>query len=368
MSMHIFCYLLAAIAFNKNKTIWYVLLGIACGLLTNMRIMGILFIFSILFLFFIDFIVTRKNKAEAQKIVKFSLIFIFFVSFTLYISWPYLYLHPYLNMKIAFMNMARFRWQGTMLFWGKTIVSTHLRWDYAITWFLISNPIIYLATGFTGLGLILYNLISHPLDLFLNKLQRNNLLYLVGFTVPLISVIVLHSILYDAWRHLYFIYPSFILLGIYGLNKLFKTKAKISIVIILFASFGFTGYYMVSNYPFQHVYFNQFVSNDEPEKIRKTFDLDYWGTSYQRGTEYILQTDTSSLITVIYKPSQPASELFVFNPNDRKRFKVTNDIKEADYVLTNYRDHPQDFPYPKSREYYSIKVMNNSILTVFKIK
>lgn len=271
-------------------------------------------------------------------------------------------------MKIAFMNMARFRWQGTMLFWGKTIVSTHLRWDYAITWFLISNPIIYLATGFTGLGLILYNLISHPLDLFLNKLQRNNLLYLVGFTVPLISVIVLHSILYDAWRHLYFIYPSFILLGIYGLNKLFKTKAKISIVIILFASFGFTGYYMVSNYPFQHVYFNQFVSNDEPEKIRKTFDLDYWGTSYQRGTEYILQTDTSSLITVIYKPSQPASELFVFNPNDRKRFKVTNDIKEADYVLTNYRDHPQDFPYPKSREYYSIKVMNNSILTVFKIK
>jgi len=44
------------------------------------------------------------------------------------------------------------------------------------------------------------------------------------------------------------------------------------------------------------MFIQPFVSTDEPEKLRKTFDLDYWGTPTSKGFEYILKTDTSSNI------------------------------------------------------------------------
>jgi hypothetical protein len=96
--------------------------------------------------------------------------------------------------------------------------------------------------------------------------------------------------------------------------------------------------------------------------------MDYWGTSYQQATEYILKTDTSNLITIVYKPNPPLAPLLIFNAKDRKRIRTISTIEDADYLVTNYRNHPQDFPIPHSKECYSIKVLNSTILSIFKLK
>ena len=368
MSMHIFCFLLAAIAFNKKTIFWYALLGIFCGLLTNIRIVGSLLSFTILFFFLIDIISSWKNKDELKKNIIFCFVFLLFMTAALYLSWPYLYKHPILNFISGFNNMARYRWFGNVLFWGKEVNATHLDWYYGITWFLISNPILYLVAGFGGILYFIFKFTTSPATFFINNANRNILIYVIGFIVPLVLVIVLHSVLYDSWRHLFFIYPSFILLAIFGLNKIIKTRARTMVITILFACFVYVGYYFIENFPYQHVYFNELVSDNKPEKLRKTFDMDYWGTSYQQATEYILKTDTSNLITIVYKPNPPLAPLLIFNAKDRKRIRTISTIEDADYLVTNYRNHPQDFPIPHSKECYSIKVLNSTILSIFKLK
>ena len=111
------------------------------------------------------------------------------------------------------------------------------------------------------------------------------------------------------------------------------------------------------------------MNTKEPEYLRKTFDLDYWGSSYRQGLEYILKTDSATKINVTGVPNAPINlNSMILKQEDKKRLIDVEDSSKADYMLTNFRNHPQDFPYPDSKIYYSIKVLNSSILTIYKLK
>ena len=90
MSMFIICFLLSAIAFKKNRLKYFVLLGIGCGLLTNIRIMGIMLIGLITLLMVIDMIRPGNVKAERIKKGKELLTFLV-VSASLYSSLGLIY-------------------------------------------------------------------------------------------------------------------------------------------------------------------------------------------------------------------------------------------------------------------------------------
>ena len=49
-----------------------------------------------------------------------------------------------------------------------------------------------------------------------NELQ--DLIFFFSFIIPLFSVIALNSPLYDGWSHLFFIYPSFLMMSLLGLH------------------------------------------------------------------------------------------------------------------------------------------------------
>ena len=52
------------------------------------------------------------------------------------------------------------------------------------------------------------------------------------FFTPLFAVIFLHSVVYDSWRHLYFIYPSFLLIALYGFQKIISNCMRNSSILI----------------------------------------------------------------------------------------------------------------------------------------
>ena len=293
VSMFIICFLLTAVAFKRNRLKYYLLLGIGCGLLTNIRLMGVLLITLISVLFVIDFILSRNDKTE--KINKGSglLIFLAATVLTLILTWPYLWINPIQNFIGAYKTMSNYPWQGQVLFLGERIKATELPWYYGIVWFLITNPILYLCYGAFGLLLLIFGFIRKPFLFISNKINRNHLLYILCFVGPVLAIIILRSTLYDSWRQLFFIYPSFILLAIYGLNYLLKTKLKVAILILILIGFASVADFMFINHPFQQVYFNRFLPRERPEYLRKQFDLDYWGSSYKAALDYILATDTS---------------------------------------------------------------------------
>jgi hypothetical protein len=184
-------------------------------------------------------------------------------------------------------------------------------------------------------------------------------------------------VLYDGWRQLYFIYPPFVLLCIYGFNFLFEKDLGKLIAIGSFAAFISSGFFMVNNHPFQHVYFNKFIDTRSPEHLRKQFELDYWGTSYKQSLEYILEHDQSPSINVSVQNSPGRDNREILTFEERKRINIvgsprnrglTGKLENATYFITNYRWHPEDYEDLEQAKWHSIKVGNNTINAIFKLR
>jgi hypothetical protein len=363
MSMFLICLYFNAVAFRKKQNKYFFLLGIGVGLLINLRIIGMLLFSLIPFFLMIDLFKEKNYEVN----IKLGLIFIFTTIATLYISWPFLWINPLENFVFAFQNMSKFRWAGTVLFNGQFIKATELSWDYILRWFSITTPICYLIAGLLGSILLVFHFFKKPSIYLSNCKQRNNLFFLICFLFPVVIVIAIHSVLYDGWRQLYFIYPGFVLLCIYGLNFLYEKSMKKLVVISSFITFIFIGFFMVKSHPFQHVYFNEFVDTKSPEYLRKQFELDYWGTSYKQSLEYILKHDHSPSINVSVEnyPGRCNRKILTFK--ERKRINFVKPEK-ATYFITNYRWHPQDYGNLEQEKWHSIKVGNNTINTIFRLR
>ena len=134
------------------------------------------------------------------------------------------------------------------------------------------------------------------------------LLSLLWFFVPVVMVIALDSVFYDSWRHLFFVYPAFLLIALQGLTFVLdlskrrlgpplRTVAKVALTCAVVLSLATTIRFMVRHHPHQNVYFNRLAGPDMATvKIR--FEMDYWGLSYRRALEYIVENDQRPRILV----------------------------------------------------------------------
>ena len=108
--------------------------------------------------------------------------------------------------------------------------------------------------------------------------------------IPILVSIFFGSISYDGWRHLYFIYPSFLLIAVLGLHlvKVLLLKRKNNFLYILPIILIIpTLFWMYKNHPFQYVYFNLLAGKNFNEK----FEMDYFGVSNKNVLEYIIEKE-----------------------------------------------------------------------------
>jgi hypothetical protein len=363
MSMFIICLYFNAIAFREKTIKSFIILGISIGLLINMRIMGVLLPCCVLLFLFID---AMKEKKYINHL-KLGLIFLAIAALVLYATWPILWTDPVKNFWTVYKNMSSFRWSGSVLFNGSFIVAAKLGWDYIPVWFSITTPIFYLILGLFGIFLLIYHFVTNPLAYIDNSTVRNNVFFFVCFFAPVFAVIILHSTLYDGWRQMYFIYPSFVMLAIYGLHFIPGKKIKTWIIGGSFLSFICISFFMINNFPIQNVYFNSFYSFRSPEYLRKNFELDYWGVSYKQSLEYILKHDDSPSINVCVGNSPGLYNYLILEPDQRIRIKYVS-IQEAKYFITNYRWHPGDYEEFKGLTFHSLKVSNSTVNEIFKLQ
>jgi len=362
LAMYCICYFLAVVAFDKNKLKYFILLGVACGLLTNLRVMGCLLIVCLSLFFLTDYLKAYKDKQKRKQVGKSFLVFFIPSLLVLYLTSPYLWPNPVQNFAFVFKNMAG-HYKVHVLFNGESIYSNVPY--YAVTWFGISTPLVYLALGITGSIILAVQFFKKPLPFIVDRKERNILLFAIGFFQPLLSVILFHSVIFDGWRHLYFIYPSFILLGIYGLSKLFKTKGKWLYTAVVVVGIVSSVSFIVSYFPFENSYFNCLAGNHEPENLRKKWELDSWGNAYYQALEYIVKNDTASRINVQVVGLVGEENAWLLKPEERKRIQFTKGIPKPDYFVSWYKNFPLEYDF-KDKEVYSIKVLNSKIISVFK--
>jgi len=345
--------------------------ALTCAILIDIRIVGILVPGLTLLFVCIDSLKSRSIKENNKKTIKSFLLYIFLLMFFTILFWPWLWKNP-LNFIEAFKNMGNFRWDSHVLYLGNYVKSTNLPWHYIPIWIIITTPLFYVFISFVGLYSTIKSKFKSPLN-FSNIRKRDDLIFLLWFFLPLLAVIIRRSVLYDDWRHMFFIYPALLIISLAGLLHLFKFIKKkfkgqsykigctILITIILFSLIS-TTHSMTKYHPYQNVYFNLLSGTN----VKNNFELDYWGLSYRKALEYILKNDTSQFIKVYVANDPEEINPCILTPNDRDRIKYVEKPEDAKYFLSNYRWHKGDYPY--RNEFYSIKVNREKIMVVYKLK
>ncbi len=300
--------------------------------MVDIRIMGIIIPMFTGLILLIDFI---KNSDQRKGLLKLTLFYLVLLVGFIILFWPVLWRNPIEQFILAFKENSKFPWEGYVLFMGKEYPSLQLPFHYLPFWILISTPILYVLLFLASLYFLVKNVIQKT------KVQIAEWLHLFVFFLPILSVILLHSVVYDGWRHLYFIYPSFIFITLISVDNLLK-KVKETKFDILFKT-GIMAYClfvlltMVRLHPFENLYFN-FIAGNSLKEIRDRYEMDYWGLSYKQALEHILKNDTASHITLCYtEPAPGLDNTKIFSEKEKARIFYTPAVELADYALTAYR-------------------------------
>lgn len=344
-----------------GRAVWHAL---ACAITIDVRIMGILLPLATLVMF--SWRGVRK-EANWSQIVIIGVVYTAILCGLVVLFWPYLWPSPLDNFLAAFEKMSSFRWEGTVLYRGKLEPAADLPWHYVPVWIGITTPILYLITGLLGIVLVIYEVIRQRWRLWANEHQLQDVFFLGLCIGPLVAVVVLHSVLYDGWRQVYFVYPTFLLLAVRGWvvalqwwpRQVIWSKLLRGVTVV---SLLFTAAQMIYDHPFQNVYFNALVG---PNVIER-FEVDYWGLGYQQDLAYIATHDSRQKIDVYCPGPTPAPTALMTLPKEqRERLRLVENLDSADYFITDYRGHPETYPY---HEIYQIRADGRRIHSVFQMK
>jgi hypothetical protein len=381
LSMFIICFFLFETAFQKLKASYFLLFGIFTGWLINIRVMGVMFMLFVTVFMIID----QISNPDKKKIWRFYLIYIISAIATLIATWPYLWENPIGNFAESFSTFSKYPIVFDQLMFGEYTKSNALGWFYIPGWFLITTPIPIIAAGMAGITFTIINFTKTPVKFITDAFSRNQLIYFFCFFGTIAMVIILQSVLYNGWRHVFYIYPPFILLAIYGISCILKIGndylRKISfwsVIIIFVLNFANIGWFMIRNHPFQHLYFNNLVSHDE-QYLRNNFDRDYFGTSFKQALEYVLKNDMYYKINVLVADPPGIDNALILKKEDRERLNYVSNIKDCDYYISIYHNHHPMGNLPASKNVFksglsttkmvfNIKVQNSDIISVWKLR
>ncbi len=351
----------------RAKTIGASILhGFACALLIDIRIIGILIVIITLVAFGFDLVRRHHSSSLRAGALSLGSYFGSLIAFTM-LMWPTLWHDPLSNFARSYQVMRSFPWQAPILYLGKEVWSTNLPWHYLPVWMAVSSPLAVILLGGLGFAFLKLRLLGKATE---HPSRLDALIVLLWFWLPLGYLMFSNVVLYDAWRHAFFVYPALVLAAVSGVSQLCRLIASRSIILRaittgivlggLTLDLGLTLAFMVRNHPHENVYFNVLTGGLRHAEGR--FELDYWGLSYRQGLEWIASMDSREHILVNAATAPGRYNAYMLKPEDRSRFFFVAQPSAAYYYITNFRWQRGE---PPGRELYSIKVDGTRILGVF---
>jgi hypothetical protein len=261
------------------------------------------------------------------------------------LGWPYLWAEPGPRLWYVLGHTAHFPWPGQVFYMGKLLAATALPWHYLPVWMLITIPLPYSLLGALGLASALRTLAHYGRAALTRPGAWLDALLLAWLLLPLAAVIATRAVVYDGWRHLYFVYPALLLLALRGARALalaWQQRAAWrwvagAVMALLLLETGRTLWFMARAYPNQQVYFSCLPA----PTAERLFERDYWGGSVHYGLEWLLRHDASPSITVGGPlPLVIYNSWLMLSPAQQSRLHIAVDARQARYFLTFYREHP----------------------------
>ncbi len=266
-------------AFRRGGPPAFALLGVGVGILLNLRIMGIILLAAILALQTLDLIL-RRGRIEKGRVLVSTGAFALATGLTIYVLLPYLWPNP-IGRSIEWWTTLSFHPAVfTELFRGVDYLTTDFPPDYVPVWFSITSPPFALLLGLIGAACILVMAMKQPQSALRNKTLRFGLLLIWCMAIPVAAIILLNANIYNEWRHVYFLWAPFSLLGAFGLRWMLATLrwARLRELTLVGTAVGFAVIVVSMGliHPNQQVFFNFFVDRVTPGHLRSQYPIDYW--------------------------------------------------------------------------------------------
>jgi len=320
------------------------LVSIFAAIATNLRIVAMYVPFLIILFFIIEFLM--KNKFDTKKI---KVLFFLLISkiIILYIIWPFLWENPLTNFIYTLDSFSRFvNWEAYVFYLGDFHKVFYLPWHYIFVSFFATTPLLvsfFIVCGLTQVNLRFFvrliNIDNKNLYKDIWRSENEKIFLFISFVIliPIFLIFLLDSVMYNSWRHLFFLYPPLILILIYFVNtisKKYRNKKILSyIYIFLFIALLNNFYNLIRLHPHQYVYFN-FIFEKNANRL---FEIDYWGLSNKSALKNLLDVSDKKTITVgvasftnlyLSKKMLPASY--------KRRLIITGqEFSNVDYIYNN---------------------------------
>ena len=359
--------------------------GVACALLVDIRIAGLILPAITGAFLLMEVVVARAPKKKLATVALSFAVYLVVMCPLAVLLWPMLWGDPIRNLLVSFEVAANDPWSWWELYMGRIVYGTQVPWHFTPIWMLVTTPPLYALLFLVGL---LRLLLATRISRSFYREQRGQLVSLSCLVLPLVAVAVMGSTLFNGWRHMYFVYPGFLVLALLGVRSatrrcrwLLSTarSARISRGVTygaIICSVLATGRFMVHSHPHQISYFNLLVGG--PSQARKWFQMGYWGTEYREGLIYLLRQHVRNNAPVtLYFTKVPAalspinSNIMIINHELRGRIRATTNIAEADYFMTNFCNHvPLSTGDPNWTfdPIWSRKVEGTEILTIYRVR
>ena len=354
-------------------------LAFVLSLTINIRVIGIY-----LMLLVILFILIKILMENRFLIKKFSSLILFMISSVvfLYIFWPFLWESPLDNLVYALKSFSKYGWGLNVFYLGDFYQDKHLPWHYPYVYFFATTSIFLSIITFFGMIIIILRFVKRLLkiddtksnnDIWKSDKERNLLLIFSSAVVPLFLIYLFNSIIYNGWRHLYFIFPSLVILGIYFVefftlqykkSNVGKLIPALLILIVINNMFN-----LVKLHPHQYVYFNKIYEN----KANDLFEIDYWGVANKQALEEIIERNPnkgSIVIGVASFANLNLSKKMLSKELKNKIIISGQEFDDADFIFNNnYSDVntliDDKYSIPKNFKKYSSLKKGNIIIYEF---
>ena len=314
---------------------------------------------------------TVRHKRPVAGQIALAALFLGAGTALVVLFFPWLWEEPIGRFSSVVGSMSSFqRFSERVRYMGGSIMPDDLPWHYVPVWVAISTPLLYVFLSLAGTVATLATFARRHVRLWADDGEMQDMVFLSLACAPPILVMITHPVLYDGWRHLYFIYPSLLLLAVRGLVSIWRLTqsvrpARYALVIVAMLHVVIVAAWMIRAHPLQNVYFNVLAGSE----WRRTYEVDYWGLGNRTAFEYLLSHDRSPTFTVRPESFTDLGQgLLLLRPADRARVRIVDKAAPARYVLTNYRNADVDAADGSSnrRLFYRLMVGKEVILSVYE--
>jgi len=324
---------------KKPEVLNLIISALTIGIAASLRFV---FIYAVpVFLFTYGLSLYQKSKLN-KRYFYHSFIFLMTFILTIHLFSPYLIKHPIFGLIDIYKASKQYPWLGHVMFEGKSYLSTELPKYYLVKWLFISIPIPTLIFISVGFFFSLFNL-------FVKK-NIISMFLLLLFVFPILFVTLSDVLLYASWIHMLFLVLPMILFTGIGISKLLGQKnfwVRISTVLLILINVVLVGKHMISNHPFEYVYFNTFVGGIEGADRR--YELEWAGRCHKNGIRWLSENEIEDDKTYfVYTCGHPTSSSTYLSKN----MFLTNNLRTADYFVC-YTTNSQNLLPEKHNIFYS---------------